>query len=96
VAIRSFAREEVRDFFISGRVGRREGWATAASIVARKLDMIEYASELRDLRSPPGNRLEAMQGSWLGFYSMRINDQWRIVFRWSKLGAELVDLVDYH
>jgi len=96
VAIQSFARKEIREFFATGRVDKREGWAAVASTVARKLDMIEYAAELRDLRSPPGNRLEVLKGRWRGFHSIRINDQWRAVFRWSDLGAEQVDVVDYH
>jgi proteic killer suppression protein len=58
--------------------------------------MLDYAADLRDLRSPPGNRLEALKGTWSGFYSIRINDQWRIVFRWTEHGPEDVDVVDYH
>jgi len=96
LAITSFARDEIAEFFTTGRVARREGWAAGASVVARKLDMIHYAAELRDLRSPPGNRLEALKGRWRGFHSIRINDQWRVIFRWSERGAEQVDVVDYH
>jgi toxin HigB-1 len=58
--------------------------------------MIEYAEVLRDLSSPPGNRLEALKGSLEGFHSIRINDQWRIVFRWTDLGATDVAVTDYH
>jgi proteic killer suppression protein len=94
--IRSFASEEIETFFVQGRIRSRLGWASVARIVARKLDMIDYAKELRDLSSPPGNRLEALKGRWRGFHSIRVNDQWRIVFRWSDLGPESVDVVDYH
>jgi proteic killer suppression protein len=80
VAIRSFAREDVKAFFDGGRASIRLGWSNVARVVARKLDMIEYAHELRDLGSPPGNRLEALKGSWRGYHSIRVNDQWRVVF----------------
>jgi proteic killer suppression protein len=62
----------------------------------RKLDMINAANELRDLRSPPGNRLEALRGGLSGSHSIRINDQWRIVFRWEGVDAHEVRIVDYH
>jgi toxin HigB-1 len=67
-----------------------------SSIAARKLDMLHYASVLDDLRSPPGNRLELLKGSRAGFYSIRVNDQWRVVFRWTPEGPHDVDIVDYH
>ena len=62
----------------------------------RRLFMIETAVELRDLATPPGNRLEALRGSRKGQHSIRINDQWRICFRWSEAGAEDVEITDYH
>ena len=62
----------------------------------RKLDVINSALQLDDLRSPPGNRLEALKGDFAGFYSIRINSQWRVVFRWLGGGAEDVQVVDYH
>jgi proteic killer suppression protein len=96
VAIRSFASEDVESFFVRGRASARLGWANLSRVVARKLDMIEYAHELRDLASPPGNRLEALKGRWRGFHSIRVNDQWRVVFQWTDLGAVDVDVVDYH
>lgn len=58
--------------------------------------MIDYAEILSDLRSPPGNRLEALKGSLEGFHSIRINDQWRIIFRWTDLGVIDVEITDYH
>lgn len=58
--------------------------------------MISYAAVLGDLARPPANRLEALRGDLRGFHSIRINDQWRIVFRWTPLGATDVDIVDYH
>lgn len=61
-----------------------------------KLDMLNGAHDVLDLRSPPGNRLEALQGDLAGFFSIRVNDQWRIVFRWQGGNASEVRLTDYH
>lgn len=62
----------------------------------RKLLYLHDASELSDLREPPGNPLEAMKGEWKGFHSIRINDQWRVVFRWDAGSAREVQIIDYH
>ena len=62
----------------------------------RKLLYLHDAAELRDLLAPPGNRLEALKGKWKGFHSIRINDQWRVVFRWKDSNAFEVHVVDYH
>lgn len=62
----------------------------------RKLDTLNAAHSLRDLRSPPGNRLEALVGDLAGFHSIRINQRWRIVFRWTGADAERVRIIDYH
>jgi len=62
----------------------------------RKLLYLHDAAELRDLRVPPGNRLEGLKGNWKGFHSIRINDQWRVVFRWEGGNAFGVQIVDYH
>lgn len=62
----------------------------------RKLDVINGAHVLDDLRSPPGDRLEALRGDRAGQHSIRVNAQWRVVFRWSGRSAEDVSLVDYH
>ena len=65
-------------------------------VAIRRLDMINAAHTLGDLRSPPGNRLEALRGDLAGFHSIRVNDRWRIVFRWEGSGAHDVRLADYH
>ncbi len=65
-------------------------------VALRKLDMLARAHALIDLRAPPGNRLEALKGDREGFYSIRINDQWRIVFIWDGHDASDVSIVDYH
>ena len=62
----------------------------------RKLLYLHDASELKDLRVPPGNRLEALKGHFKGKHSIRINEQWRIVFRWQNGNAFEVEVVDYH
>jgi len=62
----------------------------------RKLDMINGTQDLKDLRSPPGNQLEALKGNLKGFFSIRINNQWRIIFRWESGQAREVKLTDYH
>lgn len=65
-------------------------------VAVRKLDMMNAAHELQDLRVPPGNRLEALKGELRGKHSIRINEQWRIVFRWKNGDAHEVAIDDYH
>ena len=96
MAIRSFSDRATEKFFATGRVSSGLGWASARAVVKRKLDMLHYAFKLSDLRSPPGNRLEALRGKLDGCYSIRINDQWRVVFEWTAAGASRVRVVDYH
>jgi proteic killer suppression protein len=96
VAIQSFASQALERFFLEGRLPKGVGWSAAAKIATRKLDMLDYATALKDLASPPGNRLEALKGKLDGFYSIRINDQWRVVFRWTTAGPTEVDILDYH
>ena len=62
----------------------------------RKLLYLHDAAELNDLRIPPGNRLEALKGDWKGYYSIRINEQWRVVFKWENNSAHEVQVIDYH
>lgn len=68
----------------------------AGIAMTRKLAQLDAAQTLEFLRSPPGNRLEALKGDRAGQYSIRINDQYRICFRWSESGPEAVEIVDYH
>ena len=70
--------------------------STIRDAVLRKLDVLNGAAALVDLRSPPGNRLEALRGDLSGFHSIRVNDQWRIIFRWADDDAHDVRVVDYH
>lgn len=77
--------------------GRRVKRFVAIETVARrKLRQLEIAARLDDLRVPPGNRLEALKGDRAGQHSIRINDQYRVCFRWTSAGAEHVEIVDYH
>lgn len=69
---------------------------TLFGVAFRKLDQVDSAVELNDLRVPPGNRLEALEGDRTGQHSIRINDQYRICFTWTKNGATEVEIVDYH
>ena len=70
--------------------------ADLLSVAERKMQAVDNAHALADLRSPPGNRLEALKGGRAGQHSIRINDQWRICFVWTEAGAEAVEIVDYH
>jgi proteic killer suppression protein len=65
-------------------------------LAQRRLLILDAAEILQDLRIPPGNRLEALQGKRKGLHSIRVNDQWRICFMWTKNGPENVEIVDYH
>ena len=65
-------------------------------LALRKMDVLNGARELRELRSPPGNRLEALRGDLVGHHSIRVNDQWRIIFRWIEGDAHDVKVLDYH
>jgi len=92
--IRSFADREAEALF-RGRFARRLA-QDMQRVAQRKLRLIHQATRLRDLAAPPGNRLEALRGNRAGQHSIRINDQWRICFRWSDQGADDVEIVDYH
>jgi len=95
--IRSFANRMTQDIYEG--VASRQARAFPADLLraARiRLDYIQYATTLNDLKMPPGNRLEALKGNLRGKHSIRINRQWRIVFRWSDEGAEEVEITDYH
>ncbi len=96
MAIESFADPLAERFFFTARLAKGVAWSSFSTVVRRKLDMLDYAAALRDLRSPPGNRLEALRGDLAGLHSIRINQQWRVVFRWTESGAEDVRIMDYH
>lgn len=95
--IASFGDKATSDLFngISSRKARKIP-NQIVEIALYKLDIINAALQLDDLRSPPGNRLEALSGELKGFHSIRINNQWRIIFRWEANAAHDVQIVDYH
>ena len=70
--------------------------AAVRSVAIRKLDVLNGVQDLKDLQSPPGNRLELLRGDLAGLHSIRVNDQWRVVFRWKDGDAHDVCVVDYH
>ncbi len=94
MTIRSFTDKATEVFFLDGRCPAK--WQSFARVAARKLDILEYAVALADLRSPPGNMLEALKGDRKGQHSIRINGQWRVCFVWTPEGPEHVEIVDYH
>ena len=96
MAIASFGNKDTELFFTSGKIPKGAGWGQIKKVALRKLDMIHYAHKLLDLRSPPNNNLEKLKGNLREFYSIRINDQWRIIFKWTSEGPHNVKIIDYH
>ena len=92
--IRSFADRATERLFQEGVCPAR--WRAFEAVALRKLDMLDAATRLEDLHSPPGNRLESLRGDRKGQHSVRINRQWRVCFRWTTDGPEDVEIVDYH
>jgi proteic killer suppression protein len=93
--IRSF-KGKFAEPILQGRMVPKGFPANLAKVVRRKLIMVDSATFLEALNSPPGNRLERLKGDLAGKHSIRINDQWRIVFRWTDAGPEDVEIIDYH
>jgi proteic killer suppression protein len=91
--IRSFKDRQTEQLYRGETPG---AFRAIKSVALRKLDMLDAANRLSDLRAPPGNRLEALKGNRRGQHSIRINNQWRICFVWRDGGAEMVEIVDYH
>mgnify|MGYP001574581438 CR=1 FL=1 len=96
MAIQSFKDELTHDLFHGIKTKGTVKFKGLENIIRRKLDMVHYAHKLTDLKSPPGNRLEALKRDWIGWYSIRINDQWRIIFQWMENGPQRVGIIDYH
>lgn len=96
MAIHSFRDAATGDLFHGRKTSRVRGFPPdVVKIALRKLDVLNSAHLLNDLRSPPANRLEALKGDLTGFHSIRVNDQWRLIFRWDE-GVHDVSLTDYH
>jgi proteic killer suppression protein len=91
--IQSFKCSDTQELFTAGKSRR---FANIKATAERKLQMLDSAVTLEFLRSPPGNRLEALSGDRAGQHSIRINDQWRVCFVWTAEGPKEVEIVDYH
>ncbi|MGB7740506.1 MAG: type II toxin-antitoxin system RelE/ParE family toxin [Steroidobacteraceae bacterium] len=91
--IRSLRCADTQSLYETGKSKRFSGIVTVAT---RKLTQLDAAATLEFLRSPPGNRLEALNNDRLVHHSIRINDQWRLCFRWTAAGSEDVEIVDYY
>jgi len=95
--IESFGNRLAEDLFLDRASKEARRFPSDLKRAARrKLLYLHDAAELSDLRVPPGNRLEAMKGKLAGYHSIRINDQWRVLFRWESGNARNVEVVDYH
>lgn len=93
--IQSFSDEATEAFYETG-ARPKAGWQGVARVAARKLDMLNAATHLDDLRAPPSNRLEELVGDRAGQHSIRINRQWRVCFVWTDAGPAAVEIIDYH
>lgn len=91
--IQSFACRDTEHLFTKEKSPR---WSSFVRVALRKLIQLNQASVLSDMSAPPGNRLEALKGDLAGFYSIRVNGQWRIIFKWTNSGPAEVAIVDYH
>ena len=91
--IQSFADEETEAVY---RTGKSRRWGNIARVAARRLQALDFASAIEDLLNPPSNRLEKLKGDRKGWWSIRINDQYRVCFRWDGKDAWDVGIVDYH
>ena len=89
--IQSFADDETEAVFLTGTSRR---WAAIARVAARRLQAVDFASAIEDLLKPPGNRLEKLKGGLEGWWSIRINNQYRVCFRWDGQDAWDVEIVD--
>ena len=90
----SFGNKDTKKIWEGERV---KGLSTKIQEMARrKLRMLNNSQDLTDLQIPPSNRLEKLKGNYKEFYSIRINNQWRIIFKWNNGNADLVEIIDYH
>ena len=96
--IGSFANNGTRDVFRVEltKEARKILPVNLHAIAKRKLDHLDYAKSVQDLKWPPGNRLEKLKGDFKDFYSIRINEKWRIIFMWEASQATNVQIIDYH
>ena len=91
--ISSFKDDDTRELYETGENRR---FSSISRVALRKLDMIAAATTVETLRVPPGNHLEQLRGDRIGQWSIRVNDKWRVCFKWAGSNAEDVEIVDYH
>ncbi len=96
MAIQSFADSATENFYYTGKSAHKAGWSNVSDTVKRKLDQLSAATTLNDLKMPPNNKLEALKENLAGHHSIRINNQWRLVFEWTNQGPSNVQVMDYH
>lgn len=95
--ILSYGNKETELFDLEGKIGKKCKWAKLENVVRRKLDILLAGQRIEDFKIPPNNRFEWLKGNLLGFASIRINKQWRIIFRVSENNELLeVEVVNYH
>lgn len=96
--IRSFADQGTEDIFNgnNSKAARKVCPQELMGVAKRKMDMVDFATSLQDLKSPPSNKLEALKRDRAGQHSIRVNDQYRVCFIWTDGRAERVEIVDYH
>lgn len=96
--IQSFKDAGTQDIFngVNSKEARKTCPTSLWKVAARKLDRLDSVTTLQDLRIPPGNQFEALSGDRKGQHSIRINEQYRICFKWTDLGPELAEIIDYH
>jgi proteic killer suppression protein len=97
VEIISYGNKETENFDLKGKLNKRCKWANIEKIARRKLDILIYGHSIEDFKIPPNNKFEWLKGNLKGFASIRINDQWRIIFNVNKKNQlENVEIIDYH
>jgi proteic killer suppression protein len=98
IVIQSFKNRGVEDIFngVNSKDARRTCPLSLWKIATRKLDQLDSASSLNELRIPPGNQLEELSGDRKGQHSIRINEQYRVCFLWTEIGPDQVEIIDYH
>ena len=93
----SYGNKETQNFDLKGRMGKKCQWRSLADIARRKLDILIYGISVNDFKIPPGNKFEWLKGDLKGFASIRINEQWRIIFKINKhKQLEHIKIIDYH
>ncbi len=94
--IKTFGNKETENFVKTGKLKKGCKWRNLANIAQRKIDMIIFADNIDDLRVPPSNRLEKLSHNLSGFLSIRINDQFRVIFKCENNKIYEIEIIDYH